>query len=93
MNNKYNNKDYNYYGEGIPTANPTFWRMPDLDIAHANTARHRPTFITQNVDQNRKWKPEVEITTEWKELTIITLCATGPASWATKKILGYPLEL
>ena len=56
MNNKYNNKDYNYYGEGIPTANPTFWRMPDLDIAHANTARHRPKPEHKDVNQT----PEIE---------------------------------
>ena len=67
MNNKYNNKDYNYYGEGIPTANPTFWRMPDLDVAHANTARHRPTPELKLSIKNRKSKPEVEVTFELKE--------------------------
>jgi hypothetical protein len=39
-----------------------------LKYVIADTARHRPISGTGNVDKNRKWKPEMEITFERKEL-------------------------
>ena len=55
-------------GKAIPTASPTFSTMPNLDMAlptWSDIIRHRKLKCRP---RNRKWKPEMEITFEQKQM-------------------------
>jgi len=81
--------DYNGYPSIFDHARPEYNTV--------DTVRHRPTSVTQMSATNRKWKPEVEITFELKQLAKrfqhpyilsmpgpnMTLPTLSPVSWQT----------